>query len=128
MTTDGKNILVIEDDEAAAELMEMLLMSVGYRVTVAHSAEDALVGFSDAGYHLVVTDLNMPGMGGAEGIIEFRKLTPEVPVIVVSASYRAMSPEEAARAAKEIGATAVLAKPFEFDDLTGLVADVLGRP
>jgi len=126
--TDGKKILVIEDDGAAAELMEMLLLSVGHQVTVAHSVEDALAGFADAGYHLVMTDLNMSGQGGARGIIEFRKLAPGIPVIVVSASYRTMTPKEAERVAREIGATAVLAKPFEFGDLTNLVADVLGRP
>ncbi|MBC8339796.1 MAG: hypothetical protein ISR51_07370 [Rhodospirillales bacterium] len=48
-----------------------------------------------------------------------------MPIVVVSANYRAMAAGDAAQTAAEIGATAVLPKPFEIEDLTRLVTDVL---
>ncbi|MBC8339795.1 MAG: hypothetical protein ISR51_07365 [Rhodospirillales bacterium] len=48
MIPGGKHLLVVEDDEAAAEFMEIVLANLGHRVTAVLTVENGLVGFPGA--------------------------------------------------------------------------------
>jgi CheY-like chemotaxis protein len=120
-------ILVIEDDPILRDLMAEWLTAAGYRV---EGAADGGAGLAAAKAHppaLVVTDINMPGIGGAAVIAEITRAHPGTPIIAISAHFRAdhgFTIEEA----KSLGATRTLAKPFRRKEMVGSVTDLLGAP
>ena len=67
----------------------------------------------------------MSGIGGIEGIKKMSELNPNVPIIAMSAGYGEMSPDNALKAAKKIGANNILAKPFEISQLMEIVKTYL---
>jgi CheY-like chemotaxis protein len=122
---ESKRILVIEDDPILRELLAEWLLAEGYHVGVA--AEGA-AGIADARAHrpaLVVTDIHMPGTGGAVVISEVGRIYPGTPVIAISAHFRSnrwFTPEEAVA----MGAARALAKPFRRKELLGAVIELVG--
>lgn len=118
---------MIEDDPILRDLMAEWLTAAGYPVAL---AEDGCAGLADARARrpaLVVTDINMPGIGGEAVIAELAKVYPGLPVIAISAHFgsdRGLMAEEA----RALGATRTLAKPFRRRDMVGAVADLVGPP
>ncbi len=119
-------ILIIEDDDLMVELMYAVLTDLGYQVASAHKVEVALIDFEQLRYDLVITDLFMEGMGGVEGIAKIGSLNKDIPIIAISAGYKNMPAEKALLAARKIGATAALPKPFTPEELSRKVTEVLG--
>ncbi len=112
-----RNVLVVEDDKDAIDIISRVLSREGFRVTMALNMEDALKDFARLDYALVITDIFMAGMGGIKGIQEMRRLRPEAKILATSAGYSDMTPDAALKAAERIGADAILAKPFSLDAL-----------
>ena len=110
-------MLVIDDEEAHASLLARVITKNGHRVDVVHRAEDGLAKFRDRGYDLVITDVFMSGMGGIEGIRKMREIRADISIIAISAGFSEMSAEAALEAAREVGADAILPKPFPLADL-----------
>ena len=78
------NILVVDDENEIADLVEIYLVSDGYNVKKASTAEDGLRILEEEDIHLVLLDIMMPGM---DGITMCRKIreTSNVPIIMLSA-------------------------------------------
>ena len=115
--TQKQTILVVEDNENTRRLLETILRSSGYEVTVAPDAEEGLrVLESDAAIDLVLLDLFLPGKDG----IQFLRLRAEMepdrqpPVIVVSATedMDTLRPQ-----LRELGAKLALVTPFDVPEL-----------
>lgn len=121
-----RNVLVVEDDKNTMEIFSRAMENENYRVTMSLSMENALLGFDQMPYDLVIADIFMAGMGGIEGIQRMREARPEIKILATSAGYSDMTPQAALKAAEKIGADAVLPKPFALDDLRDLVARLLG--
>ena len=121
-----RNVLVVEDDKNTMEIFSRALGNKDCRVTMSLSMEEALLGFDQMPYDLVIADIFMAGMGGIEGIQRMREARPEIKILATSAGYSDMTPQAALKAAEKIGADAVLPKPFALDDLRDLVARLLG--
>jgi PAS domain S-box-containing protein len=122
----GEHVLVIDDDETMALVVERLLGRAGYRVTTClHATEGVdLVRRSPEGFDLVVTDYNMPGLSGFDVVRELALARPGLPV-VVSSGYVT----EAMRAeAQAIGVRALLRKENTIEELAALVRAVIARP
>jgi DNA-binding response OmpR family regulator len=105
------NILVVEDTEAIAHMIEALVRARGYAVTSVNSGPKALEAVMQATFDVVMLDINLPG--GLDGYAVCERLradakTKEVPILFISA----LSDEEHQRKAFEVGATAFYAKPF----------------
>jgi CheY-like chemotaxis protein/anti-sigma regulatory factor (Ser/Thr protein kinase) len=66
------DILVCDDDPVSCILMSEMLRLAGYGVVSVHSAEDALARWRVGGVRLLITDLNMPGMGGEALMAQIR--------------------------------------------------------
>jgi two-component system, chemotaxis family, chemotaxis protein CheY len=119
------NILVVEDEPVCRSVLSDSLEDFGYSVTAAADGNEALERLRTQPWDAVVLDLLMPVVDGFT-FLEQRISDPEllrVPVIVLSASGR-----RGLRAASQMYATAVLAKPFDLDVLLGVVRRVLGHP
>jgi CheY-like chemotaxis protein len=82
----GKHILVVDDEEAVGYVFERYLAIKGYRVSVAHSGEQALASFRADLPDLVITDYKMPGMNGEELLRRLRALQPGLPAVMISAN------------------------------------------
>ncbi len=79
-----KNILIIEDDNLAAELERDYLEAVGYAVQICGDGPQGLQMAKDTSYDLILLDVMLPGMNGFEICREIRK-DQNVPIILITA-------------------------------------------
>ena len=77
-------VLVVDDEKEIAELVEIYLVSDGYKVFKAYNAEEGLKILSEEEIHLVLLDVMMPGMSGLEMCRKIRE-SSNIPVIMLSA-------------------------------------------
>ena len=116
-STQKQNILVVEDNENTSRLIETILRSNGYEVTLAPDAEEGLrILESDAAVDLVLLDLFLPGADGIQFLRHRAEMEPDrqPPVIVVSATedMDTLRPQ-----LRELGAKMALRKPFDVQEL-----------
>jgi two-component system response regulator HydG len=109
-------ILVVDDEVAILETLEILFRGEGYEVTVADSGPKALAALEDEKPDLVLTDIRMPGSGGLDVLTAARHVDAEMPVILMTAQA---SLQSAVRAVNE-GAYYYLQKPFANDELLAI--------
>ncbi len=118
-----QNILVVEDNENTRRLLETILRSSGYEVTLAADAEEGLrVLRGDALVDLVLLDLFLPGADGVQFLRQRAEMEPDrqPPVIVVSATedMDTLRPQ-----LRELGAKMALRKPFDVQELLNGVSE-----
>ncbi len=121
METGGvKTILICEDDQNLRQLVRAVLGD-GYRFLEAQDGDEAVALALRTRPDLIILDLMMPGRNGLDVLNNLREELPaaETRVIVMSAWGHA---DEAALSA---GADRFMPKPFEADELTAIVKDVL---
>jgi PAS domain S-box-containing protein len=116
-------ILVIDDEEPIAQLLEDALTGAGHTVEIAGSGREGVQLASDTEFDLVLTDLGMPDMSGWEVASKIRAQHPGTPVILVTGWGSTLSHEEVKRS----GVSAVVHKPFEIQELIQTTSAVLGR-
>lgn len=105
------NILVVDDEPDITELVANILIDEGYMVCIAHDGASALDSIYLRPPDLVILDISMPVMGGDDLLYELRANGfARLPVIVATAG---MHPERFLNH----GATAILPKPFDLDQL-----------
>ncbi|MCL5099181.1 MAG: PAS domain S-box protein [Candidatus Omnitrophica bacterium] len=109
----GQLILFVDDESCIRDLAQGILQENGYRTILAQDGSEAVEIFSKhrAEIHLVVTDLAMPKMDGAETIRALRKMNPELKFIAASGLRSKRSLSEISN----LGVTAFLSKPFTPD-------------
>lgn len=109
MEDNKLNILVVDDDRRMVRTICDILKINGYDVSDAYSGEEAVAKVRTVTFDCVIMDIKMPGNGGITALQMIKSLSPELPVILMSA----YATEELAAEAKKQGAYAVLAKPFD---------------
>jgi CheY-like chemotaxis protein len=121
----GETILIVDDEEPLVRLSEEMLAELGYEPIGFSSSAAALAAFraEPRRFDAVLSDEAMPGLTGSELASEIRKLSPAVPIVLMS-GY--VTPALAARA-REAGVVDVLAKPLVSRDLARALALAL-RP
>ncbi|MFP4543616.1 MAG: sigma-54-dependent transcriptional regulator [Bacteroidota bacterium] len=110
-------ILLIDDEESQREPIAGFLRKKGYKVFTAFSGETGLELFKENTIDLIITDYKMPGMSGAEVLIESRSINPEVPVIITTAYGNIEGAVELMRE----GAFDYIQKPIELSELLALI-------
>jgi two-component system response regulator FlrC len=115
------DVLIVEDDVDLSEALCETLEIKGYQVISAKNGHEALSQLSKSTIKLVVSDVQMPVMGGLELLQTMQKLHPEVPVLLMTA-YGSISK---AVDAIQSGAADYLAKPFKASELVEKVADLI---
>jgi PAS domain S-box-containing protein len=121
----GERVLVVDDDAVSGFAIEKMIEMLGYAVKRHTRPEEALAEFSAAPdrYDLVVSDLAMPGMNGAELIQHLMRIRADLPVIVVTGFIET----ERQRMLEQAAARAVLHKPVSRDELARAVAQHVRR-
>ena len=115
------HILVIDDDPAVRQLLAETLTSEGHQVTVMSSGLDGVEAVKDQPVHVVLTDLQMPGIDGLETIDRISKIDSKV-IAIVMTGYGTV--DYAVRAMKA-GAFDFITKPFEPDTVAVVVRKAL---
>ena len=77
-------ILVVDDDEILTDMLEVALSKKGYRVEIAHDGLDAVEYLKNSDCKLMLLDINMPRVNGAELLIFMNAEGIEVPTIVMA--------------------------------------------
>ncbi len=118
-------LLVVEDEEAVRRLVTRILARHGYTVLEAGSADEALTvaGRFDGTIHLVLSDVVMPGMGGADLARLLKAARPGLRVLFMSG----YTGETAVRRGEIDGDAPLLEKPFSAADLLDVVRSLLDR-
>jgi CheY-like chemotaxis protein/tetratricopeptide (TPR) repeat protein len=108
MTT---RILLAEDHQPLAAMLESLLVSLGHQVVRAGDGIAALAAIEGGGVDLALLDLKLPGMSGVEVLQKVRRSASwrDLPVVIMTGVYRGAS---YAAAAEKLGVKAYLEKPF----------------
>jgi two-component system, OmpR family, response regulator CpxR len=79
-----RTILCVDDDERSLSVRKVMLETRGYRVLTCSEPETALEYIRAGGVDLLIADLMMPKMSGAELIARAKEIAPEVPMILFS--------------------------------------------
>ncbi|MFZ5446969.1 MAG: response regulator [Myxococcota bacterium] len=103
----NRKYLVIDDNEEFAENVAEILSDTGADVSLAAEGAAALEQVRQQRFDVVVTDMRMPGMSGAELLKHMRDIDPGVPVVLVSA----YAPDAQVNEARQYGLLAFLNKP-----------------
>jgi DNA-binding response OmpR family regulator len=117
-------ILVIDDEPALRLMLREALETVGYEVEEAQNGAEGLSLHRRWPFHLIITDIFMPGTDGLEVIKELREQGDSIPVLAISGGglFRA---EDALTAARKVGASEVLQKPFALQQILWSVESAL---
>jgi DNA-binding NtrC family response regulator len=120
----GDLILFVDDDRSMREMVGPALKEHGFRVITAANGSEALALFQqhEKEMRLLLTDLAMPIMDGRGLIQAVRLRRPELPIVLMTGqmeSLKGNTPE---------GISAMLSKPFRFEQLLNAINNVLRSP
>ncbi len=125
MSAPPVTLLVVDDEPSVRDVMTRVLAGAGYRILSASSGAEALVLLEREHAHveLVVSDLQMPGMDGAELLREVRRRGPEVGTVIVTG----VSELNTAVGLLQAGALDYITKPFGIDEVVARVGQALDK-
>lgn len=116
------SVLIVDDDPRILAMLAEFLGVEGFQVETALSGVSALLLARSGRFDVILMDIMMPGLNGVETLQTIKSLTPDTPVIMITA-YEG---HELADQARELGAAAVLRKPFGFDELLAAIHQATG--
>jgi CheY-like chemotaxis protein len=112
LPTPRASALIVDDDAGVRDVCTVMLRSLGYRARAESCAADALAALHTSTVELVLLDLQMPSMTGAELLPALKQRRPGVRVVVMSGSSQADLDRYLSQ-----GADAVIRKPFRLAEL-----------
>lgn len=116
-------VLIVEDDDAAAEIIRIKLINEGLRVVRVESAEEALEEVAIRPPDLIILDIMLPGMDGWDFLtrIKEHETLSHTPVVIVS-----ILAEENRKKGFSLGAAKILQKPIDNEQLISALSEVGG--
>ncbi|MCX5860958.1 MAG: sigma-54 dependent transcriptional regulator [Desulfomonile sp.] len=121
MTDPKAKILVVDDEPSQRMMLQANLSLDGYRVFEAEDGTDAIARVSGEFFDLILMDNRMSKMDGIEALKEIKKISPGIPVIIITA----FASVETAVEALQAGAHDYLTKPLDIDELRFKVQQTL---
>lgn len=117
----NRRILLVDDDDGVRISIASMLANAGYDVVEAKDGLEAVDLFRRGGFDLVITDILMPKQVGVDTIVQIRKLDKGVKILAISGSGP-LPHNQYLQNALDVGANAVLDKPFSIKRLVQAVA------
>jgi PAS domain S-box-containing protein len=119
----NERILIVDDDPSIVQLSRKMLEYLGYEVTAFANSMETLQEFKKGpdNFDLVITDMTMPNMTGAELATQILTIQPDMPIILCTGFSEMMNEEKA----KSLGIRAFIMKPVNRTDLAESVRQVL---
>jgi two-component system, OmpR family, response regulator len=121
MSTKKGTILVVEDEEKIARVLELELEYEGYSVTKVMDGFEALEAFRTRSWDLILLDVMLPGLSGIEILRRIRKDDLLTPVILLTAK----SSVEDKVSGLDLGANDYITKPFQIEELLARIRAAL---
>lgn len=120
------HILLIDDEEMLGTLGGEMLKEMGFSPILAANGNEGIRAFQQNHRHLaaVITDLNMPGISGADLVIEFQRLNATVPVFMATGHVDGDTLDKL----KSQGLAGILHKPFTIGEMQKILAGTLNPP
>ncbi|OWA33282.1 DNA-binding response regulator [Saccharibacillus sp. O16] len=115
------NLLIIEDEDKIARLLELELGYEGYHTGRAASGTDGLEQFKEGGWDLVLLDVMLPGLSGIEVLRRIRSTDLLTPVILLTAKDSV----EDKVSGLDLGASDYVTKPFQIEELLARIRSAL---
>ena len=116
-----EQILIIEDEENIARVLQLELEFEGYGTGVAHTGPDGLIKYREQAWDLVLLDLMLPGLNGLDVLRRIRATEANTPVILLTAKGEV----EDKVAGLDLGANDYVTKPFEIDELLARIRSAI---
>lgn len=117
------NILIIEDEQRVANLLQAGLTENGYQCQVAYDGVMGLRLFKSTSPNLVISDVVLPGLNGFELCKAIREINPSVPIIMLTA----LGSTDDKLDGFDAGADDYMVKPFDFRELNARIKALLKR-
>ena len=114
-------ILVVDDEESHRIMLRAVLQEEGYEVAEAADGPEAIRAVEQEPFDLILLDIRMTTMDGIEALTEIRKISPFVPVLMMTAYASVKTAVEALKA----GAFEYLTKPLDIEELKILIEKAL---
>ena len=115
--------MLVEDEQEILRMEEIMLSRLGYRVQAYSNSDEALEAFqkSQTDFDLVITDMTMPKMTGAELAKKLLAIRSDIPIILCSGFNEIINEKKA----KAIGIREYVMKPLTLRDFAGTIRNVL---
>ncbi len=118
-----ETILVVDDEEGILEIEKDMLVTQNYQVYTALSGEEALEIFSTRSgeMDLVILDINMPGMGGYQCLVELKTIRPDLKVLIATG----YAGDSQVKKVIQAGVADIIQKPFRMEDILPKIREIL---
>ncbi len=113
---DRPTILVVDDESAILDTVRILLKNEGFEVTVAQGGKAGLDQLGQKAFHVVLSDIRMPGASGIDILKAAREKDPDTPVVLMTAQAELRTAIEAVNQ----GAFHYIQKPFTNDEMVAI--------
>ena len=117
------HILLVDDDRAICRTLRQHYEQNSHKVTIAHTAEDAVDLLKQSDIDIIVSDVRLPGQDGLWLLSQVKTIRPTLPVVMITAFHDF----ETTVAAMQGGAVDYVAKPIDLEELDGAVERALSR-
>lgn len=126
LAAGDETILLVDDEQVIVDVARDMLEILGYQVIVAQDGQDAIDIFTQQTdeIDLVILDMVMPGLSGADVFQALKKINPKVKVILASGYIM----NRQISAVMEQGCRAFMPKPYRLEDLSTRVREILDAP
>ncbi len=117
-------VLLVDDESGFTNVLAKRMKKRGLETVSASGGAEAIRKLRAEDFDVAVLDLKMEDMDGIEVLQVFRKMVPEMPVIMLTGH----GSETAAREGMRSGASDYLLKPCDLDELIAKIREVIGAP
>jgi len=114
-------VLLVDDERGFVDVISKRMSKRNIEVTRAYNGTEALQALRKKDFDVTVLDLKMEDMDGIEVLKIFKKIVPDLPIIMLTGH----GSEEAARDGIQLGAVDYLTKPCDFDELISKIQEVV---
>ena len=114
MNTREIAVLIVDDERSIRISLRTILSNLNFSIVEAARGEEALALIRTTNFDVVLLDINMPGMSGVETCKTMRKISPRLPIIMLTVH----GGEDSKVEALEAGADDYITKPFRLRELT----------
>ncbi|WP_068985845.1 response regulator transcription factor [Lysinibacillus xylanilyticus] len=116
-----KRILIIEDEENIARVLQLELQFEGYKADTVHTGTDGLLKYREQQWDLILLDVMLPEMSGIDVLKRIRATESQTPVIMLTAK----SEVEDKVKGLDLGANDYVTKPFDIEELLARIRNAL---
>ena len=123
MSSESGNVLIVDDERSIRLSLKTILGNFGFDIVEAARGEEAVALVRSEQFDAVLLDINMPGIGGIEVCRIMRKVSPRLPIVMLTVQGSEDRKVEALNA----GADDYITKPFQLRELTARLRAAVRR-